>query len=208
LSVLTIISWRLSTLTDRYAWEPRGNDTQILNISLSTIFLFKVIFWLIVLNGALFAFISYVRGRKTISLLSGAVVVVICFFGGRLVNRELTSSYFSIFRNQSVPEEYIERPLVESGYEMGPRLVEYIQDESVKNRRYAISALGKIGYEPATPVLSTILFDLDEPDYIRAEAWQALRSFGTDETEKIIAEFDTKGDTAVLNLVRLDKHDK
>ena len=131
--------------------------------------------------------------------------MLIYFFGGRLVSKELASSYFSVFRNQSVPEELIERPILESGYDIGPRLTEYIQDKSVKNRRYAITGLGKIGYEPATPILSKILFDVNEPDYMRADALMALRSIGTSEAERTLIEFESRGDSTVLDLAGQDQ---
>ena len=70
LSALTIVLWKFETLTDKYAWNPHGKERFLLDISLNTIFAFKVIFWLIVGNGALYAFISYLREKRTLAIVS------------------------------------------------------------------------------------------------------------------------------------------
>lgn len=202
LSVLIIVSWKFSTLTDKYAWDPEGIELQMLEIALTTIFLFKVIFWLIVGNSALFAFISYLNGRKNIAVISALVAAVMYFFGGHFVNRELAHSYFVIFQNQSVSEEYIDRPILESGYYIGPELTDYIQKRSAKGRRYAINGLGKIGYEPAIPALVVILVDTNEPNFIRADAFDALASIGTKDAERAIREFEEKGGREFLDSAR------
>lgn len=197
LSAVIITWWRVETLTDKYAWNPQGKDLLMLDLHLSIIFVYKMLFWLVVGNTALFAFISYLKKRIIISLTGAVVAALVYFSGGRWVNRELAFSYFVVFRNQSVSEEYIERPILESGYYIGSDLTKYIQNRSVEHRRYAISGLGKIRYEPATSALRDILFDTGEPDEIRADALVALRSIGTNETEKIIKEFRRKGDSQI-----------
>ena len=50
---------------------------------------------------------------------------------------------YKMVRNQSVSEEFIERPILESGYYIGRKLTEYIQEKSAEDTRYAISGLGK-----------------------------------------------------------------
>ena len=202
LTIVTIVWWKFATLTDKYAWNPAGKELLMLDISLTTIFIYKVIFWLIVGNSALFAFIAYLKHKRRTALVSGILTLLVYFLGGHWVNKELAFSYFAVFRNQSVSEEFIERPILESGYYIGPELTEYIQEKSVDDRRYAISGLGKIKYEPATSKLASILFDANEPDYIRADAFVALKSIGTSEIKTLVSEFETKGDTSVLDLVR------
>jgi len=115
------------------------------------------------------------------------------------VNRELAHSYFVIFQNQSVSEDYIDRPILESGYYIGPELMEYIREKSPKDRRYAIRGLGKIGYDPATAALAAILLDINEPAYIRADAFAALKSIGTRDADKVVSEFEEKGENEVLD---------
>lgn len=174
----------------------------MLDISLTTIFIYKVIFWLIVGNSALFAFMIYLKGKRKIALVSGSLALLVYFFGGHWVNKELAFSYFAVFRNQSVSEGFIERPILESGYYIGPELTEYIQEKSAEDRRYAISGIGKIRYEPATSTLASILFDLDEPDYIRADAFVALKTIGTKDSHAVITDFAKKGDPNLMNLTK------
>ena len=59
----------------------------------------------------------------------------------------------------------------------------------MKYRRYAIGGLEKIKYKPAAPTLTKILLDKSEIDVFRADAFQALTTFDTDETRKIISTF-------------------
>ena len=200
LTTLTIAWWRVATLTSNYAWNPKGKEPLMLDIYLTTIFIYKVLFWLIVGNAGLFAIISSLKGERVISAISAVLTVLIFFVGGQWVNKELAFSYFAVFRNQSVTEEYIERPILNSGYYIGTELTKYIQDKSTDNRRFAISGLGKIKYEPATKTLENILLDATEPDFMRADALMALKSIGTRETEKIVSDFEKSGDKNVLNL--------
>jgi HEAT repeat protein len=99
-----------------------------------------------------------------------------------------------------VSEEYVERPILEAGYHIGPELEAYIQNRSTEDRRYAISALGKIKYDPAIKTLESILVDGTEADYIRADAFMSLKSIATKEAERIIADFRKSGDKNVLTL--------
>lgn len=198
LSIVIICWWRLATLTDKYAWAPRGKELLMLDIHLSIIFIYKVLLWLAVGNIALFTFINCYNKKITISLLGASVVALLYFLAGHWVNKELAFSYFVVFRNQSVSEEFIERPILEAGYCIGGELTEYIQDKSVEYRRYAISGLGKIRYEPATLTLRNILFNADESREIRADALAALQSIGTTETEKIVREFERNVDRGAI----------
>lgn len=202
LTIVTIVWWKFATLTENFAWNPVGKQLLMLDISLKTIFAYKVVFWLIVGNSALFAFVAYLKHKRKTAVVSGLLALLVYFFGGHWVNKELAFSYFRVFRNQSVSEKFIERPILESGYYIGPELTEYIQEKVVEERRYAISGLGKIKYEPATPTLARILFDVNEPDYIRVDAFVALRSIGTKDTREIIADFEKKGDQNILDLTK------
>jgi hypothetical protein len=196
---VTIAWWKISTMTDNYAWFPKGKELLMLDISLTTIFIHKSLFWLIVGNIGLFAIISSLEKKKVISTIMAGLTVLIFFVGGQWVDKQLAFSYFVIFNNQSVTEENIERPILESGYYIGEKLTDYINDKTAKNRRYAISGLGKIKYTPGIETLEGILLDINEPDFIRAEALEALRLFGTRRTEKIIQDFDNAGDKKYLH---------
>ena len=202
LTILTIVWWKFATLTDKYAWNPAGKELLMLDISLTTIFVYKVVFWLIVSNSALFAFIAYLKHKRNTALVSGLLALLVYFFGGHWVNKELAFSYFAVFRNQSVSEEFIDRPILESGYYIGPELTQYIQEKSAEDRRYAISRLGKIKYEAAISTLTTILIDVNEPGYIRADAFVALRSIGTKDAYEVITDFERTGEQNILDLIK------
>lgn len=199
LTTLTIIWWRVETLISNYAWNPRGKEPLMLDISLTTIFIYKVMFWLIVGNVGLFAIISSLKQQRTRSAISATLTVIIFFMGGQWVNKELAGAYFNVFRNQSVTEEYMEIPILKAGYHIGPELTIYIDNRSTDDRRYAISGLGKIKYEPATKTLERILLDATEPDYIRADALMSLKSIGTRDAKRIVGDFEKSGDKNVLN---------
>lgn len=188
-TTLTIVWWKAATWTSNYAWFPNGKELLMLDISLTTIFIYKLLFWLTVGNLGLFAIINSVKEKPIFAMGAAILTISIFLIGGQWVNKKLAFSYFAVFKNQSVTEEYIEEPILESGYYIGGKLIEYIQDKSVKYRRYAISGLGKIRYKPGTTTLRHILVDTNEPDYIRADALEALKSIGTSETKKIIDDF-------------------
>lgn len=57
---------------------------------------------------------------------------------------------------------------------MCPFIVRDIADPDAPLRRYAISALGSLGCVDAVPVLHRIVRDEREPDYVRADALEAL----------------------------------
>ena len=97
--------------------------------------------------------------------------------------------YYSVFHNQSVTEEYIDRPIVNAGYQIGSIVTENIADKDMKYRRYAIGGLEKLKYKPAIPTLIKILLDRTELVVFRADAFQALRKFDTEETRKTISDF-------------------
>ncbi|MBU6121193.1 HEAT repeat domain-containing protein [Hymenobacter siberiensis] len=103
--------------------------------------------------------------------------MIFYFAIGKWVEEKCAFSYYTVFLNQSVSEEYLQDPIKEAGYAIGPLLSANISNKEMKFRRYAISALGDIGYRPATPVLRNILFDQSEPDYIRADACEVLTRF-------------------------------
>lgn len=146
LTTIVIVWWKVATTTSNYAWNPKGKEVLMLDISLTTIFVYKVLFWLTVGNAGLFAIVSSLKGKKMTSAISAILTITIYFIGGHWVDKEVAFSYFTVFRNQSVTEEYAERPILEAGYHIGPELEMYIQNRLTDDRRYAINGLGKIKY--------------------------------------------------------------
>ncbi len=86
-------------------------------------------------------------------------------------------------------EEYTQEPILKAGYQIGPILTRNIIDKEMKFRREAIGGLEKIKYQPATPWLTKILYDKSEIIVIRTDAYQALTTFDTEETQKILIDF-------------------
>ena len=101
-------------------------------------------------------------------------------------------------------EEYIERPILEAGYYIGPILAKEIIDKNMKYRLYAIGGLEKIKYKPATENLKQILFDKTENEVFRADAYETLHSFDTEETRKILNDFRSQAtDTLDKGVIEL-----
>ncbi len=181
--------WWLLTETDNYALNPKGKDLLMLDIALSSIFYYKTLFWLVVANLTVFFVRQFLRKNYKTSIITAIATIIFYFSVGQVVDKKCTFFYYSVFHNQSVPEELIDRPILEAGYQIGPIVTENIADKEMKSRRYAIGGLEKIKYKPAIPTLTKILLDRTEIDVFRADAFQALSAFDTEETRKIILDF-------------------
>jgi hypothetical protein len=82
---------------------------------------------------------------------------------------ELWSDFYS-----ATSEDHHIAVLVAAGPSAGPALTEASSVARIYGRRYIISALGKIGFEPALEQLKEIARDSNEPDWIRADARTAI----------------------------------
>ena len=188
-SVLVIGFWKLWTWTDNYAFNPKGKELLMLDIALTSIFIYKTIYWLVFANLTVLTIQKVrVRNYKFAGTIF-ALIIVFYFTAGMYVNKKCAFHYYSVFINQSTMEEQLTRPILEAGYEIGPIVTENIADKKMKYRRYAIGGLEKIKYKPATPTLTKILLDKSELDVFRADAYKALTAFDTDETRKILTDF-------------------
>jgi len=181
--------WWLLTRTDNYAWNPIGKDLLMLDIALISIFYYKTLFWLVVANSTIFFIRQLLRKNYKMSIITAIATIIFYFLVGQAVNKKCAPFYYSVFHNQSVTEEYIDRPIVNAGYQIGSIVTENIADKEMKYRRYAIGGLEKIKYKPAIPTLTKILLDKSEIGVVRAVAFQALRKFDTEETRKTISDF-------------------
>lgn len=196
-SVAVIILWRLFTLTENFAWSPKGKERLMLDIALTNIFIYKAIFWLVLANLVVFAIITTFKKNFKSTLVAAAIGVTYYFVAGQVVDKNCAFSYYMVFVNQSVAEGYLQDPIEEAGYYIGPILTENIKDKHMKLRRYAINGLGDIKYKPATKTLQHILLDRTETDYVRADAYVALIKFNTATSKKIITEFNSVAVDAV-----------
>ena len=188
-SIFVVGLWWLFTRTDNYAWFPKGKETLMLDIALISIFYYKTLFWLVIANVAVFTVRQLLRKNYKTTAVTAFLTILFYFFVGQVVDKKCAFHYYTVFRNQSVTEEYIQEPILNAGYQIGPILTENITDKEMKYRRYAIGGLEKIKYKPATLTLKKILLDKSELEIFRADAFQALTSFDTDETRKIISTF-------------------
>jgi hypothetical protein len=200
-SLFVVGLWWLFTGTDNYAWNPKGKETLILDIALISIFYYKTLFWLVIANVTVFAFRQLLHKNYKTTAIAALLTIMFYFGVGQIIDKKCAFHYYSIFQNQSVSEEYIDRPILEAGYQIGPIVTENIADKDMKYRRYAIGGLEKIKYIPATPTLTKILLDRSEIDVFRADAYQALTTFDTEETRKILIDFKNQATDSTDNKV-------
>ena len=211
-SIFVVGLWWLLTRTDNYAWNPKGKETLMLDIALTSIFYYKTIFWLVIANVTVFAIRQLLRKNYKSTAITTLLTTLFYFTFGQIVDKKCAFHYYSVFHNQSMTEEYILEPILNAGYQIGPILTENIADREMKYRRYAISGLEKIKYKPATQTLTRILLDKSEIDLFRADAYQVLTTFDTEETRKILMDFNNQAtdstDKKVIELGQYFKKNK
>jgi hypothetical protein len=200
-SLLVIGFWKMRTWTDNYAWNPEGKELLMLDIALTLIFFYKTIFWLVTANLFVFGFLQL---RKKNFKTAGAIIILTLIYHftvEQVIDKKCAYHYYSVFHNQSVAEGYIVRPIEEAGKEIGPILIEKIEDKQMKYRRYAILGLQKIDYQPATDLMGQILFDKTEQEVYRADAYEILRTFDNEISNKLIREFKHQAKDSTENKV-------
>lgn len=206
-SIFVVGLWWLLTGTDNYAWNPVGKELLMLEIALISIFYYKTLFWLVVANVTVFVIRQLLRKNYKTTAITALLTTIFYFAVGQVVDKKCAFHYYSVFHNQSVSEEYIDKPILEAGYQIGPIVTENIADKEMKYRRYAIGGLEKIKYKPATPTLTKILLDKSEIDVFRADAYQALTTFDTEETRKILMDFKNQAtDSTDKKVVELGEY--
>ena len=188
-SLLVVVFWKIWIGTDNYAWNPQGKELLFLDIALTSIFFYKTIFWLFVANLAVLTVIQLKRKKYKIAGITLLLTIVFYVFAGQYVSKKCAPFYYRVFLCQSIPEGLITRPIEEAGYYIGPILTEEIENKEMKYRRYAIGGLKKIKYKPSTETLKRILLDKTENEIFRADAFETLHSFDTEETRKILNNF-------------------
>ena len=206
-SLIVIGLWQLFTSTDNYDWFSKGKERLMLDTALTTIFIYKTAFWLVIANTSVFITSSISKNNYKAAGVSAFVGVAFYFFAGQVIDKSCALFYYVVFVNQSVTEEYLQDPLREAGYYIGPILTEKIKDKQAKFRRYAIGGLGDINYKPATETLQQIWSDRTEPDYIRADAYAVLAKFNSAESKRVLFNFDSSTtDTVDRKMVELGKY--
>lgn len=169
----------------------------MLEIALTSIFYYKTLFWLVVGNLTVFGIRQLGNKNYKTTVITTILATAFYFVVGRFVDKKCAFHYYSVFHNQSVTEEYIQEPILNAGYQIGPILTENIADKEMKYRRYAIGGLEKIKYKPATSTLTKILLDKSEIDVFRADAFQTLMVFDTEETRITVSNFRNKATDSI-----------
>ncbi len=189
-SLLVIGYWKMRTWTPNYAWDPQGKEMLMLDIALTSLFFYKTLFWLVAANLLVFGLLQLIKKNNKTAGVVLALTLTYYFALGRVIDQKCAFFYYAVFQNQSVAEEYLIRPIEEAGYAIGPLLTEKIIDKNMKYRGYAILGLQKINYELATLKLGEILLDPLEQEGIRADSYEALKSFNNEIARKYVEEYD------------------
>lgn len=200
-SLLVIGFWKMWTWTDNYAWNPEGKELLMLDIALTSIFFYKTIFWLVTANFLVFGLLQLRKRNFKTAVIIIALTLTYHLTVGQVIDKKCAFHYYSVFHNQSVAEGYIVRPIEEAGYKIGPILTEKIKDKEMKSRRYAILGLQKIDYQPATDLMGQILFDNYELEVYRADAYETLKTFDNEISNKLIREFRHQAKDSTENKV-------
>ena len=191
-SILVIVYWRIETWSENYGWNPKGNELAILDSNLTSIFFYKIFLWLITTNLILFGLLSLKNYKMKSSIISIFSALLFYISIGGLIREKCAIHYYSVFLNQSRAESLIIKPIEEAGYAIGEILTEQIENKEMKSRRYAILGLEKIDYKPATDLMGKILFDTSENYVYRMDAYNTLKAFKSDKSQKILMEFHEK----------------
>jgi hypothetical protein len=203
-SFFVVSVWRLLTMTDNYAWQPVGNDLELIEEALEAIFFYKSAFWLIVANLAVFMVMQLTQRKTKFAGLTAIILLIFFFTLGKIADKKCVPHYYSLFLHQSATEAYLSDPLICAGYEIGPLLTQKITNKEMKGRRYAISALQKLDYQPATDVLGEILLDSTELTVLRADAYETLKKFDNDKAKAILSNFKAQESTpGALEVIEL-----
>ncbi len=174
------------------------------DIALTTIFIYKTIFWLVVANLSVFIIKSSFRNRYKAAGIAALIGVTFYYSAGQIVDKKCAFFYYMVFVNQSVAEWMLQDPIKEAGYHIGPILTKNIKDKDMELRSYAINGLGDIRYKPATETLKKIMTDETEHVEFRADAYVVLTKFNTATANQILSEFKSSAtDTADKKVVEL-----
>lgn len=202
-TILVFFWWVLETMEQNYAFHFDGINRKELNGALSKIFWIKMPFYVVVSNSIMFLFIMFLRKEKILLI---AFSIVIFYFSGLLVISKVCSIYYyTVFKNQNVPEGIVLRPLKQAGVSICPILTEHITDKKFNSRIYAISAIEMYEYDGATKTLSSILNDSTESESIRASVYSALLTINSDKSKMSIKKFNSSKDSLSSAIVDLGK---
>ena len=132
-------------------------------------------------------------GKRTGAVAAG-VGALMCLLAWPQLLIYQAPRFLQIFQYQAVAEHWIERPLLQAGSHVAPALVPRLSDPTLRNRRYAILAAGRLRLRSAVPVLAQLLRDRSQETYIRGDAYEALLEVDTSEAKRVLVDFDRSAD--------------
>jgi len=142
-----------------------------------------------------------------VSLL-GAII----FWGGTILFEESSAeNYYTIFKHQSVSEDFMLEPVKSGGKLMAKKLV---NDLSTPNpfKKFAIRGLGVLQDESSIPLLNQLLNNAQETDLYRGEAYLALVTMNTEESTRYASLFlevaDPVLDKEVIKYIKMRAPDR
>lgn len=171
LSILTILYWIVITDPDNYSWQ---TSSAIIENACSSIFYYKLLFWLSFFNILVFALVQIFSKKWKSSIISVFLGILLLVLIKPLINEKCAYYYYQAFVNQTVAEPYLLDPIKEGGDYLGFYLDTAITNKSFDLRRYAIQGLAEIEYEKSAQTLKNIRNDSTEPDYIINDAKKSL----------------------------------
>jgi hypothetical protein len=194
LSVLIInigLYFFLSILTDEgnYVWSKISPENlRIISDACTVIFRTKYYIWFFSFNLVLAGFWLWYYDLN-VGVWLFALGIVFYFGSNRFFAYYLAKQYVIVFEHQKVTENYQEEPLISGGYAIGYFLSPYIEDKNYPQRRAAISGIGKVAYTPAIPSLGKILRDSTEKEFIRGDAYMALKHMGNHDALNLMEDY-------------------
>ena len=206
-NLLVVVVWLFLASPGNYAWAPTPPDVlRRIRVACDSIFRVGLISWLVPLNLALMALLTF-RRAKLVGTALGLLAILAAVIGHTWAARVMAPHYLMLFETQSVAEASLADPLISAGAAIGPLVVAKVTDRAYPRRRYAILALGSLRYEPAVPVLERILSDRKDDYFVRGDAYQALVAIGKPGAQAVIDRFwpqaDPQLDSQLLDYLKL-----
>jgi hypothetical protein len=191
LSLLVVLYWLVSTDSSNYSWNPKGEELDLIDTATWKIFLFKCTFWLILTNILIYSLFELIRKSLAKVLFSFFIFAISLIFIKPFINRECADYYFTIFKNQSVSEEYIDDVIYEAGYYIGLKINNELLNSDFKYRDYAIGTLADIEYYPSIENLIRLLNKEETPQHTKDRIVTELIEFGTDQSLNAVEEYNS-----------------
>jgi hypothetical protein len=92
-SLVVIGLWKFFTWIDNYAWSPKGKERLMLDISLTTIFFYKALFWLVISNLTVYAIIQFIKKNYKKTFITTMIIVAWFFLAGQVIDKKGSSVY-------------------------------------------------------------------------------------------------------------------